>query len=157
MADVQEIQLKDPLSDVTRKERKLLLGVSLIGITIVKTGLIPEKIEALGVQFGKANQHALLIILSALTIYFLIAFVLYALSDFLSWRLALISSVRSNLKENPIEFANTTTKEFYHFYMHKSRVVYSLSSPVSILRACFEFILPLAVGIYAIIQLWNGI
>jgi hypothetical protein len=55
--------LKDPLSDVTRKERVYLLTTSTIGIAIVKTGLAPSRITTLGIEFEKANQNALLLLL----------------------------------------------------------------------------------------------
>jgi hypothetical protein len=74
----RELSLRDPLSDVTRKERRLLLGMSVIGIAVVKTGLLPEKISALGIDFSETNQKSLLIVFSLVTIYFLAAFMIYA-------------------------------------------------------------------------------
>lgn len=77
--------LEDPLSDVTRKERVYLLAVSTIGIAIVKTGLVPSRISALGIQFDAANQNALLLLLGIVAAYFLSAFVIYAVADFFAW------------------------------------------------------------------------
>lgn len=77
--------LKDPLSDVTRKERVYLLATSTIGIAIVKTGLVPSRISALGIQFEEANQSALLFLLGIVVAYFLIAFIIYAVADFFAW------------------------------------------------------------------------
>ncbi len=37
----KDLLLHDPLSDETRQERKMLLGVSMLGIVLVKTGLVP--------------------------------------------------------------------------------------------------------------------
>jgi hypothetical protein len=51
MSDVKppsEVRIQDPLSDVTRAERKTLLGLSAVGIVIAKSGLVPSKISALG-------------------------------------------------------------------------------------------------------------
>jgi len=48
-----QIRVQDPLSAVSRSEQKILLGVSVLSITIVKTGLIPTKISALGIEFSK--------------------------------------------------------------------------------------------------------
>lgn len=77
--------LKDPLSDVTRKERVYLLVTSTIGIAIAKTGLIPSRISALGIQFEEANQSALLLLLGSVAAYFLVAFIIYAVADFFAW------------------------------------------------------------------------
>jgi hypothetical protein len=83
-----DIRLRDPLSEVTRKERRLLLGISALGIVIVKSGLVPSKVEALGIQFTQTNQQALILALGAVIGYFLVAFVLYAASDLTAWRTA---------------------------------------------------------------------
>jgi hypothetical protein len=48
----EQIRLRDPLAEVTRRERRLLLGASIIGLTVAKTGLVPTKISALGVESG---------------------------------------------------------------------------------------------------------
>src|SRR2546425_7429244 len=43
-----EVLLKDFLSEVARKERRSLLGVSMIGIAIGLTGSVPDRIQTLG-------------------------------------------------------------------------------------------------------------
>ena len=83
-----EISLRDPLSEVTRKERKMLLGISILSIFIVKTGLVPSNISAFGIDFDKANQQAFQIVIAFVVVYFLVAFILYGLSDFLAWRIS---------------------------------------------------------------------
>src|SRR5437870_1539440 len=55
-----EALLRDPLSEVNRKERRSLLGVSAIAILIGKTGLVPTKIENLGITFTEPGRAALL-------------------------------------------------------------------------------------------------
>ena len=84
----QQVILKDPLSEETRKERRNLLAVSALGIVMVKSGLIPSKISALGIEFSQADQNVLLYALAIITIYFLLAFIFYALSDFMNYRIA---------------------------------------------------------------------
>lgn len=64
-----QIRVQDPLSGVTRSERKILLGVSVIAIAIVKTGLIPTKISALGIEFSQADRSALLGVMALVVIY----------------------------------------------------------------------------------------
>jgi hypothetical protein len=84
-----EIRVRDPLTPVTRKERLYLLAVSMIGIAMVRTGLVPSKIATFGIELDQPNRNALLFLLALVTIYFLIAFVIYAASDYMTRREAL--------------------------------------------------------------------
>ena len=81
-----EAMLRDPLSDVGRKERRSLLGVSVVAILVGWTGLVPEKIENLGITFTAPARAGLLWVLLAVVVYYTLAFVFYAMSDFLSYR-----------------------------------------------------------------------
>ena len=47
-------RLRVPLSEVNRKERIYLLSVSMVGITIVYTGLIPSEFTTLGIKFRES-------------------------------------------------------------------------------------------------------
>lgn len=58
-----EIDLSDPLKSETRKARLYLLGVSMVGITIVHTGLVPQQITTLGITFGEADRRSLYLFL----------------------------------------------------------------------------------------------
>jgi hypothetical protein len=134
----------------------MLLGVSVLAVALVKTGLVPTKIEALGVEFDRTNQQSLLLIIALVTSYFLAAFVIYAAADFLSWRRALhrergaqivkqLEKIRDGLKEQDLE----ERKEIYA-RTKAWLTVFRLSNPVAIIRAIFEFVLPVVVGTYAI-------
>ena len=83
-----EIALSNPLEAETRKARLYLLGVSLVSITIVQTGLVPQEIATLGITFEEADQRSLLSILALVIVYFTLAFAIYGISDFLAWRYA---------------------------------------------------------------------
>jgi hypothetical protein len=76
----------DPLSDVTRKERKFLVLFSGLSIAIVLTGLLPTKISALGVDFTEANQTAILLILIAVIVYYLFSFGSTLYYDYKNWQ-----------------------------------------------------------------------
>lgn len=91
--------LKDPLSAETRKERRNLLFVSAMGLTMVYTGLVPTKISALGVEFDKTDQDVILRVLAAVIFYFLMAFIFYALSDFWSFRIETYFKMQTYYKE----------------------------------------------------------
>jgi len=169
------VRLHDPLSDVTRKERKYLLLVSAIGLIMLKTSLVPTKIAALGIEFSQIDQNILLKAVGIIVLYFLCAFILYALSDFVSWRLEFYSAkgeaILEQLRKHR-EFENLagdrkeeithqtsgvyagikkfdeTESRYEEFFLVKS------AKPVSLFRAIFEFIVPIVFGTIAVIQLF---
>jgi len=160
-----EIRIRDPLSDVTRKERRLLLGVSVIGIALVKIGLIPSKISAFGIDFTPVNQKALVYLFAIIVIYFFVAFVIYSISDFIAWRLAFRSAVEEYLKKEidrrkkylkprgiEVDEEEELDKELIK-YFGRGRMIFVLSKPASIIRVVFEFLLPIIAGLYTILSL----
>jgi hypothetical protein len=66
-----QIVLSDPLKEETRKARLYLLVVSVVGIIMVWTGLVPKEISTLGISFEDVKPESLLDIL---------AFVIFLLS-----------------------------------------------------------------------------
>lgn len=159
---LDDLKLRDPLSDVTRKERKFLLGISVLSITLVKAGIMPTKLTVLGVEFGKTDQQSLLWVLGLITLYFLIAFMIYASSEFLAWRMDFYHAYMELLSKffgtvgTSIEIAPEKLREYETNYRKRlsNRIIFVLSGPVSILRAIFEFLLPVVVGVYTIILVW---
>lgn len=153
-----DVLLGDPLSSVTRRERRLLLGVSIFSIAVVKTGLVPSKISALGIEFANTDQRSILWIIALIGFYFLCAFLLYAASDFLSWRKVLREERITNLTER-YEEGRISDPRYYdqqeYIYKHigSGLILHVLSKPLSIVRALFEFVLPVVLGIYAILLL----
>jgi hypothetical protein len=95
MADETPMQilLQDPLQEVTRKERRSLLGASLIGIAVSKGGFLPKKISAFGLGFSEINRRFLLILVLCVVVYYLAIFIVYAFPNFLAWRDRFRSSV----------------------------------------------------------------
>jgi hypothetical protein len=154
-----EIAIRDPLSEVTRNERRFLLGVSIIAIALVRTGLVPSKISALGIEFSHTDQKSLFSVLALVTSYFVAAFVLYASSDFIAWRLAYKASLKDwveQMKKRDEERSKLEAKgrsgqhaaeAYYERYVRKWRRLPLISRPASFFRAIFEFILPIMVGI----------
>src|SRR5437016_897610 len=88
MADQVPIEIfqKEFLADQTLRERQHLLIVSAIGLAIVKTRLLPTKISSLGVEFSASDQRAMLTMIIALIIYFLLAFCIHSFADYNSWK-----------------------------------------------------------------------
>lgn len=78
---------RDPFQANTRRHRKSLLVVSLLGFALIYTGITPTKITNLGIDFSPGNQQGILTMFSMLITYFLILFFINGVSDFVSWKL----------------------------------------------------------------------
>ena len=76
----------DPLSETTRKERTALLGLSILGVALVKVPLVPEKLALLGIEFAKLQQGTFVRLYALVVFYYLIAFGIYAFTDYVAWR-----------------------------------------------------------------------
>ncbi len=75
----------DPLSELTRKERKYLLLVSFIAFAMTQAGLIPSEFSFFGIKGGSINVSAMLWLVSSVLVYFLASFLLHAIPEFLAW------------------------------------------------------------------------
>ena len=146
------LRLRDPLSEITRKERLYLLGISTVGITIEYTGLIPSEITTLGIKFGQANQNALLYILALVIAYYLAAFVIYAASDYFTWRLD-NRDLQKEMREEQGEEKPENLKTWEREVMKRYRLTARLALFVPRIRWVFEMLLPIAVCLFAIFVL----
>jgi len=163
MPHPSEVRLRDPLSEVTRKERRTLLGASAIGVLILRTGLVPSKIAALGIEFNQADQKALLGALGAIVVYFLVAFMIYASSDLVAWRVAIYYALadrqaeiekekRQREREEKID-TGQREREGFEVQRREGRAWTVLARPTSVVRAVFEFGVPVLIGLYAAAKL----
>lgn len=146
--------LGDPLSDVTRRERRNLLAASTIAVLTAHAGLIPKQISALGIELTSGNQSDFLILLAAVVIYFLVAFGVYGFADFLLWR----HKYHDYLEKAEITSQNCTQDDQMNYDELRRHVpsiawLYRISKPAAHLRIAFEFPLPVLVGLYAIYAL----
>lgn len=83
---------EDPLSEITRKERRNLL-ISNVGLVAMIWGsLVPTKIAAFGIDLVSSERYSLVAILFAVSCYFLTAFWFYARVDERVWYLALVDA-----------------------------------------------------------------
>ena len=133
-----------------------MLGISAIGIVIVRIGLIPEKISALGIDFATHNQQALLHFLALVVLFYTLAFMIYAVSDFITWRLSFVSELKRILNERrdrqrrESPFVPSSDDEMLYQLESKWNL---LSTATSAFRTAFEFVVPLIVAIYSMIGL----
>jgi len=145
---VSEVRLLDPLSKVTRKERRNLLIANSLGFVMIKVGVIPTKISALGIEFSLSDQRALLAFTALLIGYFLISFLLYSATDLIAWRIA-ISRTRLNILK--ISELHTGVDEAEVREIRRRLMRWALSSrPVSFIRAILDFGFPIVYAGYVV-------
>lgn len=77
----------EPITQMTRDVRRSMLIASGISIVMIRTGIIPNKLTVLGLDFGNVNIDTLLAILAIIQTYFLVSFIVYLLNDLAVWRL----------------------------------------------------------------------
>jgi hypothetical protein len=170
--DLGAIHWADRLSDSTRQERRILLAVSTLGLVIIRGGVIPTRIEFLGVDLSTDNQVFLFRTLAAVIGYFLVAFVMYAVVDNAAWTARLrheySDSISPDMKaawrrlvdETPIlVHGDTPIKQ-----LTTDQITAALTDAVmkthtsgnrwsyagGWLRFAFDFVIPVALGGYAI-------
>jgi len=135
---------EDPLSQLARQERRRLLLLSAVAVTVVSTGLLPKNIAALGIEFSATDRQALLYVLAAIVIYYLLAFSLYAATDLLKWLTAMGIVLLKSQDSVAVADKKIEVKEA------KAAIVFDvLSWPLAFVRGVFDFLLPVAVAIFA--------
>lgn len=155
----------DPLSETTRKERTALLGLSMLGIALVKVPLVPEKLALLGIEFAKVQQGTFVRLYALVILYYLFAFSIYALTDYVAWkRKAVISQheytrqaaqrsyqTRFPAKQLPTHEQLATPPIALPAY--RGAASYGWASGAARTRALFEFALPAAFSLYSLFTL----
>lgn len=143
--------LADPLSQISRAERRNLLIASTVGLLVGHVGLVPTRISELGLDFNTPEQTAFLILLALVVVYMEFAFCIYATADFFMWRkryydyrvAAERASSNWTLEDQMAEDEIHQSVPPIYWYWQKAPVV-------AWLRIIFEFILPLCVGAYTV-------
>lgn len=157
------VRVRDPLSEVTRRERRALLGTSLLALAVVKASLLPSEITALGVKLAASDQKSLLILLGFVILYFLGAFLVYGGSDLVAWRVAQRETLRETIRR--LRFGDEGEREqgvmfeIEREFNQRQGAMYVTSflvGPVSTFRATFDFAFPLAFGVFAAIITFRG-
>lgn len=146
-----DVPLSDPLSEVTRRERKYLLGISVIGLFVSYSGIVPTRIAAFGIDLSASDQKSFLTLLALIILYFLAAFVIYGLADFLTWRKEYQKLMEQGAKEF-ISWDIPDQDNYDEIYRHipKANWIYAWAKPTAFIRAAFEFFVPVALAMYAV-------
>jgi hypothetical protein len=159
MTDVltQDLVSYDPLSEVTRKERRALLGLSLLGVALVKVPLIPEKFTTFGIEFSRVNQKAFLILYALVVVYFLVAFALYAFTDCVAWVRSERIRYREYLRQDELtrQSLGKGNEDIESALKGEGRIYgglasYGVAKFASRARGLFEFVVPIAFAAYSI-------
>lgn len=155
-----DVPLQDPLREVTRKERRALLGVSTAAIAVAKTGLLPTEIVALGVKFSPTDRVGLVFVAALIVLYFMVAFIVYAAVDLLAWRwayhiaqLRLLSEVETETARRSEERSVVGIRRQPEPVTRPRFTYRRVAGPVAVIRAVFDFGLPIIVGGAAVIAL----
>jgi len=117
-----------------------------VGIVIAKANIVPTKISALGVEFSQTNQAAMLKVIAAVVLYFLLAFLLYCVCDLIRLRI----SYRRTFVEQ-VEEARRGRREEGQGGIVVGQHPGWPYFVISLIRAVlFDFALPIATGVYAV-------
>jgi hypothetical protein len=162
-----ELLLRDPLAEVTRRERTHLLLSSLVAVVVSKAGILPTKIESLGIEFTSSNRHAIIVLIGVVVGYFLLAFIIYGFLDiyfvFSSAKEADVDELSKQVqlerdRESPED--NLSEKELLRRIRRRiqsRRAEYPISRAPSAMfwvrAVLFECGLPVVAGCYAIYSL----
>ncbi|TMK82452.1 MAG: hypothetical protein E6G47_00325 [Actinobacteria bacterium] len=103
--------LNDPLREVTRKERRSLLGISAIAMLVGWTHarVIPSKIENFGINFTLPDRSVLLWLFFWIVAYYIVAFVAYAATDALKYFHTMDEGAKTLRKQREEEAARSTS------------------------------------------------
>ena len=171
MSDVRHSDLVtyDPLSEVTRRERRALLGLSMLGLALVKIPLVPSKLAAFGIEFSDMSRQNFALMYALVVGYFLAAFIIYALSDFIAWRRSEVirysAYLQAQEKDPPVPLSPVRQRLLGESGRPLRPDVPGLSPayrgfaswPAAVfasrLRALFEFALPIVFAVYVLQEL----
>jgi hypothetical protein len=155
----------DPLSETTRKERTSLLGLSMLGVALVKVPLVPEKFSALGIDFAHINQTMFVRLYSLVVSYYVVAFAVYAVSDYVAWRRKEVITAHEYEQQTKDRRASSqvdldrvlgTPDDVRYENPRNGRLAYRgaagywLAFWIARLRAAFEFLFPLGFAAYSV-------
>ncbi|WP_194091539.1 hypothetical protein [Vibrio hibernica] len=147
-------RLREPLNETTRKARRNLLAVSVLGIVTAKVGLVPTKISAFGVEFSSSNLEALMTLLALAIAYFLVTFIVYIVSELQAWQLLITSKQLEELKTEAAR--ERGYRDEYHTnlevdFSKRVQMVYSKTKPIFYTRLLVEILIPSILASYSII------
>jgi hypothetical protein len=171
--DIASERVATPLSESTHKIRFRLLVAASTGIVIFHTGLVPAKIEGLGIEFTSAQQGAIVLCLLGLVAFLFVSFLISAAADVVSVRLQRRSKFESAMLakiNEAVEKAKEGDQQADAWYSAK-KVVSNISKQLHVslkavaflsrIRLIWDAMLPVVIALYSItvlsIVVWHGV
>ncbi len=145
--------LNDPLREVTRKERRSLLGISAIALLIGWTHarIVPSKIGNFDISFTPPDRGALLGLFFAIVVYYFITFVVYAATDFLKYFHTMAEGAKTLSKHRDEQIMGSLDRAAGTPWWLRFVV------PASLVRGVFDFFITLVIAVYAMLSLWGAV
>lgn len=138
---------------------------SATGIVIFHTGLVPEKIEGLGITFSSGQQNAMVFCLLGLIAFLLLSFLISAISDVASTRIQRKDDLESSLFKiinEAIEKGKEGDQQANAWYSAK-KAISNISKQLNVsprtvtvishVRFAWDAVLPISVALYSITAL----
>lgn len=138
--------LTDPLSSISRIERRNLIISSVVGFLVSKAGIVPQEISALGIKLSLPAQEMFIYLVCATIIYFLVAFLVYGVSDFFIWRKK-YQDYLEVVESYNLSWSQEDQEAYDNSYTPKIGWLYQKAGFVAYARAFFEYALPILVGV----------
>lgn len=150
--------ITSPLSVRTTKTRANLLISGSTGVVVAHTGLVPSKIDGLGISFNESQQYAFAVILIVIICYFLIEYSLASFTEYYAAYLKRKDHVETQLSDP--DFLEGSLSEV-HSKFEEVRMPLEVSESkiliLSISRIALDIFTPIAVGIYSVgAMLWHA-
>lgn len=139
--------LQDPLRDVTRKERRNLLVSSAICVMVGPLKMVPTNVAVLGIQLQAPQQRMFVLLVGAAVAYFLVAFLIYGIADWLVW----MKEYR-DYREAKFRAYVTESQRDQELYEEQnelfpdSKLLDIAPTWVAFTRSAFDFLIPVAAG-----------
>ena len=92
--EVFDRQVTDPLSEVTRVDRRWLLVANVALAAMAYGGIVPSEINALGLKAAQLNRGVIFVIAWMTALYLFVSFALYVATDFKAWETCVLSARR---------------------------------------------------------------
>ena len=144
--------LADPLSSVSRAERRNLIASSFVVGLISLTRSFPTHVSSLGIEISTASQRYFIWASMAVVVYFTVAFLIYAMADYMRAR-----HLRHEYDKGAhIDGENWSYEDQFHYDEIKVVIgnidwVYERTEQFLSLRMFFEFIFPLLCSVVSLV------
>jgi len=154
--------LRSALSDQTRKYRSRLLVVCVVGFLFTKLDLRPSEFAPFGIKFTEKDIHKLPPALFALNLYFFVMYILYCITDVLSYFINIWHvyswdkhQYRAGNQPPQRQYVFPKPTRWLGFTTPKYLDVVGLFT--GLIRFLVDVIMPFFLSIYILIELWHKI